>query len=110
MTQLDILIDYLMGYWEGGPRADQRRIDFVGDCWVWTGANSTAPNGAQHPKGKLPTANTTVHVRSEVLRVKHGWPDLEGIDVIYSTCGNAMCVNPNHIAVGERITTVKEGG
>lgn len=71
-----------------------------GGCWIWTGSN----NGAGHPKLQNGSARRKVWELSKSAPQKHL--------VISVTCGNALCLNPDHLmcttkAVVSRISNAR---
>jgi hypothetical protein len=74
------------------------KVDKSGDCWLWTGYKQkgtamflmASPDGVHKPQ--------TAHRTSWIL---HNGPVPEGMEVL-RTCGNSACVNPAHLALGNR--------
>lgn len=65
------------------------RID--GTCWIWT----AAVDNRHHPVIKI--AGRTERTRRITWQLTHG--PLTSHARIRSTCGQACCVNPNHMLV-----------
>ena len=70
--------------------------DAPGGCWLWTGARRKARNGTN--------SDGMFQMRQETARSYHAhriaWilsgRKLEKGKMLYSTCGNSLCVNPDH--------------
>lgn len=76
------------------------RVEIVGDCWEWTLALADGVT----PMMRVPKVGTNVSVRRMILRAKG--VNVEGKDSV-STCGNPLCVNPDHAAAWTRSKTMK---
>jgi len=63
----------------------------AGECWEWTG---TVDQG--HPVADVD--GRRIRVRRAVYELEHG--RVKRGAAIVNTCGNALCVNPDHCALG----------
>ena len=68
------------------------RVDKTGDCWVWTGATTTAGYGEIRFGGKV------VRVHRLVYELTVG-PIPEGMGVLHR-CDNPPCCRPDHLFLG----------
>lgn len=74
----------------------RRRTVRVGDCALWTGAQTDRQPRAWDPQQRRPV---TVSRRAYELAHRVTVP---GWQVVVRTCGNARCVRPQHLGTADR--------
>lgn len=79
-------------------RLVEKRLDGKG-CWVWTGAKVW--KNPQLPYGYMTVEGHRVNVRRVSYEVHGLSPGLTDHTVV-STCGNSLCVRPDHLRRGSR--------
>lgn len=81
------------------PARFESYIERVEECWNWTGwIKKTKPSSPPLPRLKLGTSYVSARRVALALR---------GVDIppgfcVYSTCGNDLCVNPDHCSVEKK--------
>lgn len=70
-------------------------------CWIWVGATSYRKNGPKYGylvvKGKKMVARRLVYYLWKVL------PQPLGDFTVSTSCGNPLCVNPDHLVRGDKL-------
>lgn len=81
-------------------------VDQETDCWTWTGGIRTSPGGYSYPvfcstalggKGPLNAARVARALLIGDIDIRS-----TGNDQLRTTCGNALCTNPDHTAIHTR--------
>lgn len=68
-----------------------------GECWVWQGRlNNGAPFATVNWEGQ----RENFAVRRFLYLRDYPETIFTNYDTIYTTCGNPMCINPKHLAIG----------
>lgn len=67
-------------------------------CWVWTGAKAWS-QGSKTPYGYMWVSGKKAMARRLAYEAWGKKPAL-GTRVVKSTCGNSLCVNPDHLERG----------
>jgi hypothetical protein len=80
------------------PRTDPatrfwKHVDKSGACWLWTGARNSRGYGTFGLSGRPHVKNVLAHRFAYELLVG---PIPDGA-VLHHTCGNQLCVNPDHL-------------
>lgn len=76
-----------------------------GDCLVWTGAVAYTPGKAGQPGkryGYMQINGRRVTVRRIAYQVLGGKAD-PGVRVVECTCGNSLCIKPDHLVRGKQL-------
>ena len=69
------------------------------ECWEWIASKATG-YGLFSYRGRLVTAHRFIWELSNGLIPKGGW--------ICHTCDNKLCVNPNHLYLGDRASNARD--
>lgn len=69
------------------------RIDYVTECWEWTGALNTRGYGVLRHRGRLVLAHR-LSLRSALGR------SLRSGKLVLHACHNRKCCNPDHLSEG----------
>ncbi len=76
------------------------KVDFSGDCWLWTGA--TALGGGPHPYGRIwsgtysPKGHSVAVAAHRVSYEIYVGPVPDHLELDH-LCRNTLCVNPDHL-------------
>ena len=73
-----------------------RRIDKTGDCWLWIGGVNNNGYGRMIFRGKQRTAHSIMY------ELENGPAPKDGC--ILRSCGNKLCVMPDHLVLDSRKT------
>lgn len=72
----------------------------AGGCWLWTGAADTRGHGRIWVNGRMRPAHR-VSWRLRRGELPEGW-------MLRRTCGNGLCVNPDHLVLAHQATAQRE--
>lgn len=73
------------------------KCDMDNDCWIWKGRLN---DGKPFTTISYDGIRENMAVRRVTYLCKHPDTQFNSADSIYTTCGNLMCVNPDHLAIG----------
>lgn len=69
-----------------------------GGCWQWQGSKDQTGRGS-YPRGKQLVGAVTA---PRIIYMLTNDVKLERSDVLYHTCGDQSCMNPDHMWIGKR--------
>ena len=97
--------------WRSKMNPEERFFQFVekgnqNECWLWTGGRSNGKGGKRNIRRAAFWINgTTMHASRAAWIIFRGDPEDRWV---LHTCDNHLCVNPNHLYLGDRFDNAQD--